>query len=39
LFYTLGTPKGLQFLTFDRTFVRRAKHAGITNISELLPPT
>jgi hypothetical protein len=29
-----GRPEGAEFLTFDRTFIKRAKRAGITGISD-----
>ena len=29
-----GSPPGIPFVTFDRAFIRRAKRAGVTGISE-----
>jgi len=34
--HLVSRPAGAQFVTFDRTFVRRAKRAGVSRISE--PP-
>jgi len=36
--HLFSRPGGIEFVTFDRTFVRRAKRAGVVGISEAYLP-